>query len=125
MSVDKFDDCEGYGKPGPRGPAGKDGFDIVKWIPKFILNQFQKTERCCFVITDPSKDLEKSGDNYVKWISRSDKKKNAVAVKPSTVIKMIKKGHWELNFNNSLYVVELVGISVHCVFACVTPKFKI
>ena len=57
MSVDIFGDCDQEGgKTGPKGPAGKDGFDIVKWIPKFILNQFQKTERCCFVITDPSKE---------------------------------------------------------------------
>ena len=121
MSVDIFGDCDqGEGKTGPRGPAGKDGFDIVKWLPSFILSQFQKTEDCCFVINDPTKDLEKSGEDYVKWISRSDTKKNAVAVKPSKSIKLIKKGHWGLNFNNSLYLVNHVDLSAYCVFACVT-----
>ena len=116
-AVDIFGDCDTSGNRGPRGPAGKDGFDILKWMPKFILSQFQKTEECCFVINDPEKDLEKS---FEKWISRSDTKKNAEGVKASKSIKLIKKGHWGLNFNNSLYLVDDVELSLHCVFACVT-----
>ena len=121
MSVDIFGDC-GTSSSGPRGPAGKDGFDIVKWLPKFVLSQFQKSEElCCFVINDLGKDLEKSGEDYVKWISRSDKKKNAVAIKASKSIKLIKKEHWGLKFNSSLYHIALVPISsLQCVFACVT-----
>ena len=122
MSVDIFGDCD-TSSSGPRGPAGKDGLDIVKWLPKFILNQFRKSEEwCCFLINDPENDLVKSDGNYIKWISRSEgKKRNAEAVKPSKSIKLIKKEHWGLKFNSSLYHIALVPISsLQCVFACVT-----
>jgi len=119
MSVDKFGDYEGYkGKAGPRGPAGKDGLDIAKWIPDFILSQFQKTERCCFIITDPGKDLEKKYENYIKWITRSRVKYNAEAVRASKSIKLIKKGHWGLNFNNSLYRIYKPLYSRYVTFTC-------
>ena len=119
-AVDIFGDC-GTSSSGPRGPAGKDGFDIVKWLPKFILSQFRKSEEwCCFLINDPGKDLEKSDESFVKWISRSDKKKNAVAIRASKSIKMIKEGHWGLNFNNSLYLTDDVDLSADYTFACVT-----
>ena len=122
MSVDIFGDCD-TSSSGPRGPAGKDGFDIVKWLPKFILNQFRKSEEwCCFLINDPEKDLVKSDGNYIKWISRSEgKKRNAEGIKPSNSIKLIKSRHWCLNFNKSLYSIKDTTVSSSdCVFACVT-----
>ena len=99
-------------------------FDICKWMPHFVLKQLREgEEQCCFVINDPNKDLKKdhSGKKYMTWLSRNKNKKNAESDKPSTSCKLIKRGHWGLNFNNSLYHVDEVELSyADCVFACVT-----
>ena len=40
-------------------------------FPYLTSEQFQRNETCCFLLTDPIKDLTKTADKYVTWVSRS------------------------------------------------------
>ena len=108
------------GETGPRGPKGSKGDagssgidDMCRWLPKLVLEQFQKDEICCFTLEDPGKDLKKGagGGGYSTWLSHSKAKMNAVAIKPSKHIINISKTHNALRFENSLYKVDGAIIS--------------
>ena len=96
-------------KPGPRGPRGvkgdhrKSGIDdMCRWIPDLTLEQFQRNETCCFLLTNPAKDLIKTaGGAYVTWISRSGSKTNAI-LNPSKKVLRISNAHNALVFIKSL-----------------------
>ena len=108
---------------GKDGRPGKDGFDICKWMPLFTLTQFQKSvESCCFLISNPETDLRIDEEGkVVKWLSRSDIKNNAEAVKPSKTYTKIAEGRWGLNFDKTLYIVRDFSLSYDsCILACVT-----
>ena len=56
------------GEIGPRGAKGSKGDpgssgidDMCRWLPKSVLEQFQKDEICCFTLDDPGNDLLKRG----------------------------------------------------------------
>ena len=68
------------GPPGPRGVKGDPGIDdMSRCIPDLTLEQFQKNETCCFLLTDPAEDFTKTaGDAYLTWISRSGSKLNDI-----------------------------------------------
>ena len=77
MSVDKFGDCD-EGEREKRGPPGKNGFDLCIWLPNAILENLQREEVYCFTLTDLEKDIKRSGDDVVEWISRSSVKLNLI-----------------------------------------------
>ena len=111
----------------PIGKKGKDGFDICKWFPVFTLEMFRKySENCCLLITDPKTDLQiKKDSNIIRWITKSDEKKDAVSVIPSKSYRNISQGRWGLDFNKSLYNIKDVTLTPaeeYCVLACVTFK---
>ena len=107
------------GEIGPRGAKGSKGDpgtsgidDMCRWLPKLVLEQFQKDEMCCFTLEDPGKDLQKgAGGGYSTWLSHSKAKLNAVAIKPSKQIINISKTQNALRFENSLYKVDGAVIS--------------
>ena len=107
------------GETGPRGAKGSKGDpgsggidDMCRWLPKLILEQFQKDEMCCFTLEDPGKYLKKGGGGgYSTWLSHSKAKLNAVAIKPSKQIINISKTQNALRFDHSLYKVDGVVIS--------------
>jgi hypothetical protein len=100
------------GVKGDSGASGKRGIDdMCKWIPGIVLSEYRENESCCFLITDPSKDLEVSkAGAYVTWISRSTSKINAVAIHPSENVLHISENHDALVFNKSLYKVKRVPL---------------
>ena len=71
------------GDRGLQGPAGASGTleSICRWMPSIVLNEFQKNEESCLLLSNPTKDLSVgTGHTYVTWHSRSTSKKDAVAV---------------------------------------------
>lgn len=108
------------GEKGVRGKNGKDAFDIVKWMPSFILYNFRKSAEFCYlVIKVLSEDLVKSSDGtYTAWISRSDKKINAEAEIASKKIRKISEHQWGLHFSKTLYTIK--NVSLKSVLVCVT-----
>ena len=119
------------GSAGARGPPGKGGIeDICRWLPaSFVLEQFRKTEEACFLLTDEKRDVKEDvTKGFVEWISRSDKKINAIATRPCKQILHISDHRGALIFNNSLYKVEPMIISPSSsedtyVSLCITYKF--
>ena len=115
-------------QPGPSGPRGMKGdpgrsgiYDMCRWMPDLTLEQFQKNKTCCFLLTDPRKDLIKTAaGTYVTWISQSVGKKNAVAIHPSKKVLCASKTHNALAFDKSLYVVDDVALSLShlCLHMC-------
>ena len=104
------------GQSGPRGPRGdteKSGINgMCRWIPDLTLQQFQRNETCCcFLLTDPAKDLTKTADKYITWISRSGSKKMNAILNPSKKVLHISKNHNALVFIKSLYEVEDIVLS--------------
>ena len=106
------------GPPGPPGPAGPRGpksscFDIIQWMPHFILNVFRKHEAATFLkITDKEKDLKIINGKIVSWNSRSDSKNDAVAEVASTQYGVAKRGmQWTLVFNKNLYIIKNVSLT--------------
>ena len=108
------------GKPGPvglRGPAGVDGSggidDICRWLPaSFVVEQFRRTEKACFLVRDEKKDLKwDATKGYTEWISRSDEQINATAVRPSKQIQHISDHLGALVFDNSLYKSKMGGLT--------------
>ena len=93
------------GAPGPVGPMGARGpksskgdtgcggiDDACRWMPKLVLEQYQKNETCCFTLKDPGIDLHVGpGGAYTTWISHSNAKLNAVTIHPSKQILHISK----------------------------------
>ena len=71
---------------------------MCQWIPDLTLGQFQKNETCCFLLTDPAKDLIKTDDEYVTWISQFVSKKKAIAIHPSKKVAHISMTHNALVF---------------------------
>ena len=91
------------GKKGPRGLPGKSGIaDFTCWLPKTVLKNFQKNDEvCCFFIETDS-DIEKHGNEIVKWNSRTSK--NAlVAIRPSKELVKLSNNRSALSFKNTLY----------------------
>ena len=119
--VNVFGDHTSMGQPGLRGPPGRSGSkgdqgpkgdsgrsgiaEMYRWIPNLILEQFQKNETCCFLLTDSAKDLIKTADKYVTWNSRSGSKMNTIQ-NPSKKVFHISKIHNSLVFIKSLYGVD-------------------
>ena len=110
------------GDPGKSGHVGID--DMCRWMPDLVVEQFEKNETCCFKITDPSKDLHvDKGGAYIVWISRSELKKNAVAVHPSKRVLHITEKNNALVFDKSLYRVDDISLgplAPSYVYVCVT-----
>ena len=51
---------------------------------RFNIGTIPENETCCFLLTDPRKDLIKTAaGTYVTWISQSVGKRNDVAIHPS------------------------------------------
>ena len=118
------------GLAGPHGPPGKGGIDdICRWLPaSFVLEQFRKTEKACFLLTDEKRDVKEDvTKGYIEWISRSDEKINAIAVRPSKEILHISDHQGALVFDDSLYKVKPMIISPSLedtyVSLCITYKF--
>ena len=103
------------GEPGPPGKKGRDGIggieSIVRWLPQTTLEEFRKNETACFLLTNPSKDLKCESGKYVRWISRSNSKLDAVAINPSTKIVDISEHRHGLHFQNNVYKVSNVRLS--------------
>ena len=102
------------GDRGPQGPTGPSGAvdGVCRWLPNIVLNEFQKNEECCFLLSNPKRDLSVgTGRAYVTWHSRSTSKKDAVAVYPSKEILHISHEHNALVFDKCLYKVDDVTIS--------------
>ena len=98
------------GRRGEKGDPGWSGIDeMCRWIPDLTLEQFQKNNTCCcFLLTDPAKDLKKDASGgYIAWNSRSVSKMNAVVItNPSKKMLHISKTHNALVFMKSLYAVD-------------------
>ena len=91
------------GKKGPRGLSGEPGIvDFTLWLPKTLSKNLQKNDEvCCFFIETDS-DIEKHGNEIVKWNSRSTK--NAlVAIRPSKETVKLLNNRSALSFKNTLY----------------------
>ena len=103
------------GEPGPPGKKDRDGIggieSIVRWLPQTALEEFRKNETACFLLTNPPKDLEFESGKYVKWISRSNSKLDAIAINPSTKIVDISEHRHGLLFRNNVYKVSNVRLS--------------
>ena len=112
-----------------KGDRGKSGIDyICRWIPDLVvLEQFQKSETCCFKHTDPHKYLKVgAGGAYVTWISRPASKKDAVAIRPSNDVLHISEKHNALVFDKSLHEVDDVVLAPYdprYVHVCATFQF--
>ena len=114
------------GTQGPAGPKGLPGFDMIKWMPNFVLDGFRKSEESfCFYIKDIERDLVKDEmGNITTWISRSDTKRNAEAIKPSKSYCNYRMDYeWALDFDNSSYIIRNTSFSHHG-FGCVTFKLN-
>tara|TARA_Y100000296_G_scaffold43449_1_gene49917 strand:- start:20 stop:907 length:888 start_codon:yes stop_codon:yes gene_type:complete len=140
MSVDIFGRPSGgngsrgpSGPPGPQGPKGdpgKGGFEqICKWLPDVVLQGFRENqEACCFLLTNPEKDVKRNGKEVKEWISRSSKKNNAIAIEPSKEINYypdIKR--YALEFDHTLYEVDDITISSdkNRSYTCLCVTFRI
>ena len=116
------------GPQGPIGPRGLPGsiHDFCLWLPKTIIDNLQKfDESGCFFIENPSTDLEKSGKEVIKWISRSVTGWNLVAEKSSS--DLIKLGdRYVLGFKKNRYVSNDIGVLEKfpgtSAFLCITFK---
>ena len=100
------------GPPGPIGPRGEPGSirDSCQWMAKSVLTNLQKyDEDGSFHIDDPSKDLEVSGKEVKKWLSKSVQGWHLVAEKPSS--DLVKLGdHYVLGFRKNRYVCDDLSI---------------
>ena len=99
---------------------------MIKWMPKFVLDGFRKSEESfCFYIKDIERDLVKDEmGNITTWISRSDTKRNAEAIKPSKSYCTYRMDYeWALDFDNSSYIIRNTSFSHHG-FGCVTFKLN-
>lgn len=100
------------GSIGARGPTGADGRggidDMCRWLPaRFILDQFRKTEKACFLVRDEKRDLKHDvTKGYIAWLSRADSGLDAIAIHPSQHILHVSEHRDALVFDNSLYSVN-------------------
>ena len=94
--------------PGVKGDHGRSGIDdMCRWMSDLTLEQFQKNETCCFLLTHPAKDLIKTaGGAYKTWISRSGSLKMDAIKNPSKKVLHISKTHNALVFVKSLYDID-------------------
>ena len=96
---------------GPRGPVGPRGLpgsirDFCQWLPRTTIANLQKyDEDGSFFIVDPSKDLERSGKEVKKWISRSVKGWNLIAEKASSDLVKL-SDRYVLGFKKNRYVIS-------------------
>jgi len=118
------------GTKGDKGDPGTSGInDVCRWLPNIALNELRRKETCCFTLTDPKKDLliDKKG-GYVKWFSRNTTSKHdAIAVRASKQVLHISDNHNALVFDNSLYEVDDVVLSVYSLhsYVCVCVTYQI
>ena len=95
------------GIQGPIGPRGLSGSirDFCQWLPKTTIANLQKyDEKGGFFIQNPSKDLEVSGKEVKKWISRSLDENHLVAKKASSdLVKVGYSGRYALGFKKNRY----------------------
>ena len=63
MVVDKFG---GYrrGRPGPRGPPGKDAIDFQSWLPRGVVRMFRECEDCTYFCDTPTDGVIEEGGKY-------------------------------------------------------------
>ena len=117
------------GEQGERGTPGRSGVeDICRWMPSLALNEFRKSEACCLLLADPKKDLLiDKRENIVKWFSKSKSKHDAVALRASKHVRHISEKQNALIFNNSLYLVEDVILSLYepHSYVCVCVTYQI
>ena len=118
------------GERGPEGPPGKTSGidDMCKWIPDIVLNQFERNEQVCLLITDPRFDLHKGDDAYLTWVSRSTLGKNANADNAATASKSVlhiadKKN--ALVFKNCFYWVDDVMLLPPTGYTAICVTFMI
>ena len=115
---------------GQRGITGQAGSikDMCIWMPDTILKNIQQNEEtCCFFIAaNPSKDVKRTATDIKEWISRSSKKSNLIAEKPSKSLTELLNGRHALKFKNTRYINEdLLLLQNHpgsYGFICVTFK---
>ena len=115
---------------GPMGPRGLSGSirDFCQWLPKTTIVNLQKYDEIGgFFIENTSKDLEVSGREVKKWISRRVDGYHLVAKKASSdLVKIGYSGRYALGFKKNRY--ESREISVmdpfpgSSSFLCITFK---
>ena len=119
------------GTKGDKGDPGTSGIDdVCRWLPHIALNELRRKETCCFTLTDPKKDLlVGQGGGYVKWLSKSKSKSkhDAIAVRASKHVLHISDKHNALVFDNSLYQVDDVILSLYNPhsYVCVCVTYQI
>ena len=117
------------GTKGDKGDPGTSGIDdVCRWLPDIALNELRRKETCCFTLTDPKKDLlVGQGGGYVKWLSKSKSKHDAVALRASKHVLHISDKHNALVFDNSLYWVDDVILSLYNPhsYVCVCVTYQI
>ena len=115
------------GERGPDGPPGKaTGIDdMCKWIPDNAINEFERNEQVCLLITNPSNDLHKGDKVYLTWVSRFTLGLNAKAddaARASKSVLHIADKKNALVFNKYFYWVDDVLLYPPncCTAICVT-----
>ena len=81
--------------------------DFCAWLPNTILNHLQEEDEiCCFLLTDPAKDIKRNGKKQiVEWVNRNKKVgQNIIAEIPAAVDLIKIYGHqYALDFQRSRY----------------------
>ena len=117
------------GTKGDKGDPGTSGIDdVCRWLPNIALNELRINESCCFTLAEPKKDLlVGQGGSYVKWLSKSKSKHDAIAVRASKQVLHISDKHNALIFDNSLYRVDNVVLSLYNPhsYVCVCVTYQI
>ena len=53
-----------------QGPGGPPGINVLcAYMPKTMMYNLRKfDERCCYLITDPAKDLKNESSKIISWL---------------------------------------------------------
>lgn len=121
------------GPRGPRGFKGKDSSidDFCTWLPNTLVNNLQvNDETGAFFIENLEKDIVRKaeGKEITEWISRSKRRGNLIAKKPSSEIEKIEEffrdSRYAMNFKTAHYHALqspfLGGLKGTCGFICIT-----
>ena len=117
---------------GPRGPMGPRGLpgsirDLCNWLPNSVISNLQKNDESgSFFIQNVSQDLEMSGKEVKKWISRSVRGWNLVADLASSDLVHLSKKQYALGFKRNRYMSNDMQVlepsAGSSAFLCITFK---